>query len=43
VESFLKPLTTQRLTPAGLALVRPTIEALAAAEGMPAHAAAVAR
>jgi histidinol dehydrogenase len=43
VETFLKPLTTQRLTPAGLALVRPTVEALARAEGMPAHAAAVAR
>jgi len=43
IETFLKPLTTQRLTPAGLALLRPTIEALARAEGMPAHAAAVAR
>jgi histidinol dehydrogenase len=43
LETFLKPLTTQRLTPAGLARLRPTIEALAAAEGMPAHAAAVAR
>jgi histidinol dehydrogenase len=30
----------QRLTEAGLAAIRPTIEALAAAEGMPAHAAA---
>ncbi len=43
IETFLKPLTTQRLTPAGLALLRPTVEALARAEGMPAHAAAVAR
>ena len=43
IETFLKPLTVQRLTEAGLALVRPTVEALAAAEGMPAHAAAVQR
>jgi histidinol dehydrogenase len=43
LETFLKPLTIQRLTAEGLALVRPTVEALAAAEGMPAHAAAVAR
>src|SRR5438128_979171 len=43
IETFLKPLTIQRLTPEGLARVRPTVEALAAAEGMPAHAAAVRR
>lgn len=43
IETFLKPLTTQRLTAAGLASLRPTVEALAAAEGMPAHAAAVVR
>ena len=43
LETFLKPVTVQRLTRAGLALVRPTVEALAAAEGMPAHAAAVRR
>jgi histidinol dehydrogenase len=43
LETFLKPITIQRLTAEGLALVRPTVEALAAAEGMPAHAAAVAR
>jgi histidinol dehydrogenase len=43
VETFLKPLTIQRLTPAGLALIRPTVEALAAAEGMTAHAEAVRR
>jgi len=43
IETFLKPVTTQRLTPEGLALLRPTVEALAAAEGMPAHAAAVRR
>jgi histidinol dehydrogenase len=41
LESFLKPVTVQRLTPAGLDAVRPVVEALAAAEGMPAHAAAV--
>jgi histidinol dehydrogenase len=43
LETFLKPVTTQRLTPAGLARVRPTVEALAAVEGMTAHALAVAR
>ena len=43
LETFLKPITTQRLTAEGLARVRPTIEALAAVEGLPAHAAAVAR
>ena len=43
IETFLKPLTVQRLTEAGLARIRPTVEALAAAEGMPAHAAAVRR
>jgi histidinol dehydrogenase len=43
LETFLKPLTTQRLTAEGLALVRPTVEALAYAEGMPAHSAAVQR
>jgi histidinol dehydrogenase len=43
LETFLKPVTIQRLTAEGLALVRPTVEALAAAEGMPAHAAAVRR
>ena len=41
LETFLKPVTVQRLTPEGLALVRPTVEALAAVEGMTAHAAAV--
>jgi len=40
LETFLKPVTVQRLTEEGLASIRPTIEALAAAEGMPAHAAA---
>jgi histidinol dehydrogenase len=43
LEPFLKPVTTQRLTREGLALIRPTVEALAAAEGMPAHAEAVRR
>jgi histidinol dehydrogenase len=43
LETFLKPVTVQRLTPEGLARVRPTVEALAAVEGLPAHAAAVAR
>jgi len=43
LETFLKPITVQRLTPEGLAHVRPTVEALAAVEGMPAHAAAVNR
>lgn len=43
LETFLKPVTVQRLTPAGLALLRPLVEALAAAEGMPAHAEAVRR
>ena len=43
LEAFLKPVTVQRLTPAGLEGVRPVVEALAALEGMPAHAEAVRR
>jgi histidinol dehydrogenase len=43
LEAFLKPVTVQRLTPEGLAALRPVVEALAAVEGMPAHAAAVRR
>jgi histidinol dehydrogenase len=43
LETFLKPVTVQRLTPGGLARVRPVVEALAAVEGMPAHAEAVRR
>lgn len=43
LETFLKPLTTQRLTPDGLARVAPVVRELAAVEGMPAHAAAVER
>jgi histidinol dehydrogenase len=42
-ETFLKPITIQRITSEGLALIRPTVEALAAAEGLPAHAEAVQR
>jgi len=43
LETFLKPVTIQHLTPSGLARLRPAVEALAAAEGLPAHAAAVRR
>jgi histidinol dehydrogenase len=43
LETFMKPITFQRLTEEGLARVRPTVEALAAVEGMSAHAAAVRR
>jgi len=43
LETFLKPITTQRLTADGLARVRPVVEALAAVEGMPKHAEAVRR
>jgi histidinol dehydrogenase len=43
LEMFLKPVSVQRLSAEGLAGLRPTIEALAAVEGMPAHAEAVRR
>jgi histidinol dehydrogenase len=43
LESFMKPVTVQRLTRSGLAQVRPVVEALAALEGMPAHAEAMRR
>jgi histidinol dehydrogenase len=43
LETFLKPVVVQRLTPEGLDRLRPTVEALAAVEGMTAHAAAVQR
>jgi histidinol dehydrogenase len=43
LESFMKPVTVQRLTRAGLARVQPVVEALAAVEGMPAHAEAARR
>ncbi|MBV8562130.1 MAG: histidinol dehydrogenase [Actinobacteria bacterium] len=43
LEAFLKPVVVQRITERGLEILRPTVEALAAVEGMTAHAAAVAR
>lgn len=43
LETFLKPVTVQRLTADGLARLSPVVEALAAVEGMPAHAEAVRR
>jgi histidinol dehydrogenase len=43
LETFLKPITLQRITPEGLAQLRPVVEAFAAAEGMTAHAEAVRR
>lgn len=43
LEAFLKPVTVQRLTADGLERLRPVVEALAALEGMPAHAEAVRR
>jgi histidinol dehydrogenase len=43
LETFLKPVVVQRLTAAGLAGIRETVEALASAEGMEAHARAVRR
>ncbi len=43
LETFMKPVTVQRLTRRGLDAVRPVVEALAALEGMPAHAEAVRR
>jgi histidinol dehydrogenase len=43
IETFMKPVTIQRLSADGLARLRPTIEALARAEGMTAHAEAARR
>jgi histidinol dehydrogenase len=43
LETFLKPVTVQRLTRDGLARLRPTVEELAELEGMRAHAEAVRR
>jgi histidinol dehydrogenase len=43
LETFLKPVTVQWLSREGLERVRPTIEELAALEGMPAHAEAARR
>jgi histidinol dehydrogenase len=43
LETYLKPVTVQRLTREGLERIAPTVEELAAAEEMPAHAEAVRR
>jgi histidinol dehydrogenase len=43
LETFLKPVTVQRLSRDGLARLRPVVEALAAVEDLPAHAEAVRR
>lgn len=43
LETFLKPVVVQRLTEDGRAQIRPTVEALAEAESLPAHVAAVRR
>jgi histidinol dehydrogenase len=43
LETFLKPVTVQRLTHTGRETTRPVVEALAAVESMPAHAEAVRR
>jgi histidinol dehydrogenase len=43
LETFLKPVVTQRITRRGLDALRTTVEALAYAEGLPLHAAAVQR
>ena len=42
LEAFLKPVQYVRATPEGLAAARETVEALAALEGLPLHAASVA-
>jgi histidinol dehydrogenase len=42
LEAFLKPVQYVRATPEGLAAVRETVEALAALEGLPLHAASLA-
>ncbi|MBP3303790.1 MAG: histidinol dehydrogenase [Muribaculaceae bacterium] len=41
IESYMRRITYQELTPAGLAALAPVITAMAAAEGLDAHAAAV--
>jgi histidinol dehydrogenase len=41
VESFGRWIELQRLTPSGVRGIAPTVEAIAAAEGLPAHAASV--
>lgn len=43
LDSFMRKMTYQELTPAGLAALGPTIVAMAEAEGLDAHAAAVIR
>jgi histidinol dehydrogenase len=43
LETFLKPVVIQRITSEGLERLRPTVEALAAVEGLPLHARAVQR
>ncbi|GAC1342633.1 MAG: histidinol dehydrogenase [Candidatus Dormibacteria bacterium] len=43
LETFLKAVTVQRITQAGLESIRPTIECLAELEGMHLHAAAIRR
>lgn len=43
LESFMKPVTVQRITEAGLTRLAPTIEALAAVEGMHHHGATTRR
>jgi histidinol dehydrogenase len=43
LETFLKPVTVQRLSEEGLERVRPAVDALASVESLPAHAAAVRR
>lgn len=43
VETFLKPITTQRISKEGLNLLAPVIEALADVEGMPQHKATARR
>jgi histidinol dehydrogenase len=43
LETFLKPVTVQRLTAEGLAALAPTIEALATLEGLPHHRATARR
>ena len=41
IESYMRRITYQELTPAGLAALAPVITAMATAEGLDAHAAAV--
>jgi histidinol dehydrogenase len=43
LETFLKPVTIQRLTEDGMRRIKPTVDALAEAEGLPEHANALDR